>query len=64
MVKWLKIDEFYLSVFLSQKATSASFAATRRALAGRSFQVQLRKALRGVVEQFPSLRRARLTVTR
>ena len=37
MPKWLKFDEFYLTVFLSSGATSAASASSRRVMAGRLF---------------------------
>jgi len=52
IANWLKIDEFHVSVFLLPDVTSALSAAARRALAGRSFQNQLRAAVRCVPEQF------------
>jgi hypothetical protein len=64
MPKWLEFDEFYLTAFLSSEATSAASAASRRVMAGRPFQDPLRAAVRRVPEQFPSLRRTRLTINR
>jgi hypothetical protein len=62
MAKLILIDEFHLTVRVPAESPEARIILARRTLNGRRFQARLRKAVRTVIHQHPSLRFVRVNV--
>ena len=64
MANSILIDEFHLTVFVPHGLRSAACRAVRRTLADARFQAKLRRAIREIFGRYPSLAKARFTLTR
>jgi hypothetical protein len=58
------MDEFHVSFFVPRGLAEAEYAAVRRALDQARFRADLRRAVRGVVANRPSLRKVRVRISR
>jgi hypothetical protein len=64
MPKALLIEEFHLSVYVPRGLPAAEYEAVRQTLDDAGFQARLRRAVREVFRQEPSLRPVRVRVSR
>lgn len=64
MPKLLLIDAVYINSHVPARISDAEAGAIRRTLRGSRFMAALRQAVRGVFGRYPTLRRARVTLTR
>jgi hypothetical protein len=64
LVKAIIIDQFHVTVLVKHGLPETEYDAIHRTLDKARFHVQLRRAVRAVIQQFPSLTKVRVTVTR
>ena len=64
MTKGIVIDEFHLTVFAPRDLPELEYEASRRTLDDRRFQGDLRRAVRDVARQYPSLGKVRVRLSR
>jgi hypothetical protein len=64
MPKDVVIDEILVTVFVPYGLPDTVYRAIRRALIGRRFRASLERAVGEAIRRYPSLRPARVTVTR
>ena len=64
MAKSVLMDQFHLTVLVPAGLHAREAAAIRRTLDGSGFRARLGRAVRGVFRRYPSLRKARITITR
>jgi hypothetical protein len=64
MARAVQIDQFHLTVYAPPGLTPAEYDAIRRTLDDARFQAALRRAMRRVFRRRPSLRKARVALSR
>ena len=64
MAQSVLMDQFHLTVFVPAGLRGAEAAAIRRTLDGAGFRARLGRAVQGAFRHHPSLRKARITITR
>jgi hypothetical protein len=64
MAKVVLLDEFHLSVFAPRGLSEAEFDTIYRTLNDAGFHAELRRAVREVVRQRPTLARVRVRLSR
>ncbi len=64
MPKFVLLEEFHLDFFVPPELRPAEIRAIRRALAQGRFGANLRRAIRNLLQRYPSLRKVRVTLTR
>jgi hypothetical protein len=64
MARPLLIDEFHLSVLVPRGLPEAEYRVIRQTLDDARFQADLRSAIQNVFRRDPSLRKARVKVSR
>jgi hypothetical protein len=64
MAKPILIDEFHLSVLVPRGLPEAQYSMIRHTLDDARFQTDLRSAIHNVFRKDPSLRKARVKVSR
>ncbi len=64
MPRLILLDEFHLDFFVPRELRPAEIRAIRRTLDKVRFGVNLRRAIRDLLQRYPSLRKVRVTLTR
>jgi hypothetical protein len=64
MPKTVLLDEIHVTVLAPRGLKEKDYEAMSRTLRGRSFLGALRRSVRGVVGEYPALRRALVNVSR
>jgi len=64
VAKPILMDEFHLTVFVPPGLQEVEYHRIRRTLDGTRFHADLRRAVRDIFRQYPSLRTVRSTITR
>jgi hypothetical protein len=64
MARTIVIEEFHLTVYARRGLRDAEYLEMRRTLDRPHLQKKLRHAVHGVFQRYPTLRQARLTLTR
>ena len=64
MARTLLIEELLIHLRVPRGLPERAYTAMRRTLMGTPFIADLRRTVRGVIRQYPSLSKARATVTR
>lgn len=64
MPKRVLIEEFHVSVYVSSTLPDAQSTAIRRTLNSKRFCAGLKRTVRGVVRQHPSLSRVHVRISR
>jgi hypothetical protein len=64
MARSVLMEEFHLTVYAPGKLSAAEYGAIHRTLNGRRFRAALDRAVKEVVRRYPSLKKARFTLTR
>jgi hypothetical protein len=64
MAKGIVLDEFHLTVLVPRDRPELEYQAIRQTLEDRGFQGDLRRAVHNVMREYPSLRNARVRLSR
>jgi hypothetical protein len=64
VAKELLIEEFHLTWYVPRRLVDAECETVRRILNGTQFRRQLRRAVQDVIDQDPTLGKARFAITR
>jgi hypothetical protein len=64
MAKGIMIDEYHLTVLAPRDLPERRYQTIRQTLDGRGFQRALRRAVRAVIRQYPSLDKVRMRLSR
>jgi hypothetical protein len=58
------LDEFHITVYVARKLPDKDCLRIRRTLKAESFHRELHRAVRQVMRRYPSLRHARMVISR
>jgi len=64
MARAVQMDQYHLTAYAPPDLAAVEYAAIRRTLDDRGFHAALRRAVRRVVRDFPSLGKVRFTLSR
>ena len=64
MAKAIMMEEFHLSVFAPRQLPSSEYDGIHQTITNANFRAKLRRAVRAVFRQYPSLTKVKITITR